>query len=178
MINPQQLNDRLYGGTVTERRELASALFEQYGQELRNDNNISELLSMMRQCVKELNHHMKVMDLGGVCVNCAKGPDGGCCSAFMAGETDVLQILMNMLADVKVIVEKRSVSECCYLGPLGCVFEYKPMFCLNYNCSEILELDSKHIKRLDTLTGQLLRQQHILENALARFFSKVLMDES
>ena len=52
-------------------------------------------------------------------------------------------------------------------GERGCIFTYKPMFCLNYNCKKIHDAASVgDLARLEKLTGQLLGKQHEAEQRL------------
>jgi len=157
-----------YGGTVEQRRRTASRLADKYVGLLLHDNRIRELLQRLLGRVAELNAHMQQqMGLGRLCSACAGRTDGGCCSRYMAGETDSIQLLMNILAGVTVDAVNENESECCYLGPKGCIFPIKPMFCLNYNCRHILTGAGKaDLTKLLELAGAVLRCQYDLEQQL------------
>ena len=89
----------------------------------------------------------------------------------IAAETDVAQLLMNMLAGVVAGIQRSNGTDCCYLGDKGCIFLFKPMFCLNYNCSIItLGGQRDHLRRLEKRTGMLLRTQQDMENRMIDFF--------
>ena len=107
------------------------------------------------------------MDLGRLCGGCAARPGGGCCSAYMADNTDSLQMLINLLLGVKVAQQQESGENCCFLGVQGCLFLVKPIFCLNYNCTHIL--DSAEPANLEVLyhrAAAVLSQQTKIEGLL------------
>ncbi|MEN8188834.1 MAG: hypothetical protein ABFS19_03230, partial [Thermodesulfobacteriota bacterium] len=119
---------------------------------------------------KELTSQMRSMEMHHTCSHCGSRPGGGCCSLYMAGETDVIQLLMNMMAGVTVEMVNRDGVECCYLGGQGCILPLKPMFCLNYNCEQIQQQSGlEELDRLDQLSGALLQAQHELEKKLIDF---------
>ncbi|MFW5906056.1 MAG: hypothetical protein ACOCTJ_00620, partial [Desulfobia sp.] len=60
--------------------------------------------------------------------------------------------------------------ECVYLGDNGCIFKAKPMFCLNYNCSAIYEINpGTEIAEMEEAAGNVLRQQYKVEQHLLRY---------
>ena len=60
-------------------------------------------------------------------------------------------------------------AECCYLGAAGCIFAFKPMFCLNYNCHRIrATAEGAPLRELERLAGILLGSQYALERLLFR----------
>ena len=89
----------------------------------------------------------------------------------IAAETDVAQLLLNMLAGVVVEIQRSNGTDCCYLGERGCLFLLKPIFCLNYNCSIItLGGQRDNLLMLEKRTGILLRTQQDMENRMIDFF--------
>jgi len=57
-----------------------------------------------------------------------------------------------------------SGEECLFLGKKGCIFLFKPMFCLNYNCKHIYDTGTPaDLQELEKLTGKLLGKQYQLE---------------
>ena len=157
----------IYEGSVTHRRRTAQALAHHYGEKLRQDSAIAHQLYELQEIAKDLVHHMRLMALHDLCHDCASRSDGGCCSSYMAGETDGLQLLVNILLGIDIEDYRDNGPECCYLGPQGCIFAIKPIFCLNYNCHHILTGGTPvHLTRLEQLTGQLLNCQYRLEQLL------------
>ena len=168
-----QLYDLFYGGDISGKRELAERLFLRYGAELAQDPQVAASIKDLRCLHEALQQQMLAMEMDRTCTRCAQKNGGGCCSMAIAAETDVLQLLMNMLAGVVVKFQRNNGLECCYLGEKGCIFLFKPMFCLNYNCKSItLGGQHDHLQILEEKTGTLLRSQQDMENRMIGFFSK------
>ena len=166
----QELYSYLYGRSPSESLLLARQLHRQYGDELRNDEQIVQLLKELNRSTQELDTQMTAMDMGKTCSDCASQEGGGCCSLYMAGECDTLQILMNLLVNIEVEMIRDNGTDCCFLGPTGCTFLFKPMFCLNYNCIHISTGAGKELmKQLEMKSGAQLTAQHDLEKQLLVF---------
>lgn len=166
-MNRSQLHAAIYAGSVADRLALAHRLFRHLAATLEQDLRVQELLAMLSRQAALLNTHMAGMQLAPLCIDCASRPDGGCCSLFMAGETDSLQMLINLLAHVEVRQVRNDGRECCFLGPTGCLFLFKPYFCLNYNCTHIHRAaTASQMQRLLQLAGSLLTTQYLMEQHL------------
>jgi hypothetical protein len=87
----------------------------------------------------------------------------------MAGETDALLLLINLLAGGEVQEQERTGLECRFLGINGCVLGFKPFLCLNYTCRKMMEKQSpKQRLALETATSALLNQIVTLEELICR----------
>ncbi len=162
-----------YSGTVGEKFDQARSLYLKYGYRLTDSPLIHQELERLRQLALALGRHMQFMNLGECCSHCASHDGGGCCSAYMADNADSIQILMNMLLDVAVQQQDSGEENCCYLGERGCVFLAKPIFCLNYNCSTILnEARTDTLELLYQLVAEVLSQQTRLEFLLLDSLSR------
>jgi len=156
-------------GLAAIEARLASArrLFGQWGEELRVDAGLRQALDNLVAAAAAVNAQMAAMHLAARCLACAGRAGGGCCSRYMAGESDELQLLMNLLAGVEVRLIARADDSCPFLAADGCQFLFKPMFCLNYLCQEIRgRSDREALRKLEELTGTLLQRQYALEQAL------------
>lgn len=157
----------LYDGPVTSRIELSRILCDTFRPLLESDDWLKKNLSLLKTYAGELDDHMEAMEMGVLCTQCASKPSGGCCSLYMSGETDSVQMALNGLAGVEVGTVCENGTDCLFLGQRGCTFLFKPMFCLNYNCSHILNGASpEHLTKLEHLTGRLLSKQYELEQYL------------
>jgi len=166
-----QLYDLFYSGDIGMKLELAGRFFRLHGEELAQDSQVAAGMTDLRGLHQALRQQMLVMEMDRTCTRCAQGSGGGCCSVAFAAETDVVQLLMNMLAGVIVDIQQSNGTYCCYLGEKGCIFLFKPIFCLNYNCN-IITLGSRrdNLRKLEKLTGLLLRNQQNVENRIIDFF--------
>lgn len=150
----------LYEGDPAERLAAARALLDQGRSWLRTWPGLAEEVEQLRRDAQALEGHMAAMGLGLLCGQCAARPDGGCCSAYMAGNTDAVQMLINLLLGIEVSTRDNPGEECCFLGERGCPFVIKPIFCLNYLCTHITDsatagdLDGLHRLAAAVLGGQ------------------------
>jgi hypothetical protein len=156
-----------YSGIPAERLIEARALFAALADRLTASLTFQGELDQLRWHSQVLNEQMRTMDLGQLCCRCAARPGGGCCSAYMADNTDSIQMLINLLLGVNVTQQQDSGGNCCFLGALGCLFLIKPIFCLNYNCSHILDSgEPVHLKTLYQRAAAVLSQQTKIEGIL------------
>lgn len=161
-----------YGGSIGTRLAVAQTLYADLAPELAANLAFARMLAQAKLCQQDLARTMAALDLGALCTVCGVKAGGGCCSSFMAGENDVVQLLINLLAGVPVAV-LREDGECCFLGERGCLLLFKPMFCLNYNCQQIrLGAGPERMRRLDQAAGELLQQQYALELLLLEVLRK------
>lgn len=157
--------DLYFSGTVVQKIKSAKDIHRRYGPELLQNKNIGTALLHLCEHEKTLNKEMNDMHMGDRCTACA-AKYGGCCSSYMADNTDAILILINMLMGINVIYNHNSET-CCFIGDNGCILTIKPIFCLNYNCPQIREnYHTGQMLQLETLTAQLLGRQIVLENLL------------
>ncbi len=167
----QELYRRLYSHPARESLRLAEELFDCFGDEIGKSRRVGQLLDELNLETESLSSQMAGMKMDVICTACAATEKGGCCSLYMADECDVLQIIMNLLAKVPVAIQQTDGTDCWFLGSTGCVFRFKPMFCLNYNCSRIKNsAGDKEMTELERTIGRQLLAQHRLEQELFQFF--------
>lgn len=164
-----------YSGDVVAKLAMAKDLYVRYGKLIALRPEIMSQLAAVQVLECAMQTQMGAMGMGATCVQCANRQGGGCCSRYMAGENDVLQLLMNLLAGVQVAVQRDDLIGCCFLGAAGCILTLKPMFCLNYNCIHITgHEDPAILLLLEQRTGELLCRQNVLESLLLDFFCERL----
>lgn len=167
MTIKRELQQKYYYGSVAEKLQYAAELHQEYAPIFLQDGKLNAEFEALREYAHLLNEQMTVMQMGELCVHCALNQGGGCCSLYMAGETDSVQLLMNMLSNIEVKQVRNDGLECCFLGENGCIFLFKPMFCLNYSCQKIYDaVSAESISELEDLTGQLLGKQYEIEKKL------------
>ena len=159
--------DIFYSGPVLSRLAASCIVYRQFQERLRGDVYFMREFTLLTRHAHAVGSHMAAMNLGPLCVRCSSRPSGGCCSLYMAGETHALQMLMNLLAGIDIQVVRNNGSDCIFLGNGGCIFLFKPMFCLNYNCTHIHRASTpSQIETLARLTGVLLVKQFEVEQYL------------
>jgi len=153
-----------YSTPLTVKLSIARQLYQKQASILMTDPSMQEGLTTMRERESHLRNHMQSMAMHVHCIACADKEGGGCCSEYMSNENDVVQLLLNLLAGVIVEIQRDDGFECPLLGPSGCILKFKPMFCLNYNCRQIVHsVSSSEMESLHRLTGDLLQEQYRLE---------------
>ena len=161
-----------YSGSITDKLRVARRLYQQHGPRLLQNRDITDTLESLQHKANDLDEQMLAMGMGARCSACAARVDGGCCSSYMAGNTDGIVLLINLLLGISITPADNG-EECCYLGPRGCIFTIKPIFCLNYNCSHIQqEATKEELKNLEIRTGALLSEQIGLEKLLLQLAEK------
>ncbi len=159
--------DELFHGSIRQKRRNAREVFEKIGDELARSAEIKEKLANLIALSESLYGQMASMNMFSLCVTCGRKKGGGCCSAYMANETDAVLLLINLLLGVEVRSRRDDDFECCYLGDKGCTLKIKPMFCLNYNCQAILTGNSPEVLvALEKAASAVLRGQYELEQLL------------
>jgi len=156
----------VYWGDAKTKLATAKGLQAALGEKI-HDEQLAVGLARLNGLARELASQMRGMNFGIICSACAGRLGGGCCSQVMADETDVLQLLMNLLAGVAVDLCRDNGRECHFLGEAGCILSFKPIFCLNYDCSAIKDCpDDEGLMRYGQLRGRLLQEQWQLEQLL------------
>ncbi len=161
-----QLQEIMYSGNMAEKIALAEQYYPEMHNQLKHNDAFASQLKKLEQESAALARTMENLNMGVQCCSCA-AQTGGCCSAYMANNIDVLQLLINMLLDCHPVQLEVSGDQCCFLGHSGCNFIIKPLFCLNYNCSHINQaLGKKGMQKLTYACGCLLRLQAAIEELI------------
>ncbi len=164
-ISVLSIND-LYFSDCQTKLSIAKGLQVPLGAKIFNDQ-LAHSLERLDSLALELSNQMMAMNFGLICSACAAKPGGGCCSLAIADENDALQLLMNLLAGVAVDICRDNGQECYFLGSGGCTLTFKPIFCLNYDCSAIKTCsDHESFFQYGQLRGRLLQEQWHLEKLL------------
>jgi hypothetical protein len=96
MVTRSEIYALFYGGDVLSKLATARDLYGRYGKVLAVRPEILVHMAAVQGAERDLQTRMGAMRMGVTCSRCAARAGGGCCSRFMAGENDVLQLLMNM----------------------------------------------------------------------------------
>jgi hypothetical protein len=159
--------DTLYFGDVASKIAHAYRLFRDYGRRLLGNPQVTQGVKELKRLGDRLNGVMHSLGMPEQCSHCGDAFNGGCCSGEMAGETDALLLLINLLAGGGVQEQERDGFECRFLGINGCVLRFKPFLCLNYICRKMRDgQDPEQRKALADATAALLSQIVTLEGLI------------
>jgi len=156
-----------FSGSVAEKLAVARQCFQRHSETLLRDEGIITALERLQECGEALRAQMEAMEMGQLCSACAAREKGGCCSSYMAGNSDAILLLINLLQGQTIEILDKDTDECCFLGPRGCTLQTKPIFCLNYNCSHIREKATpEQMEELEKRAAALLSAQTALETEI------------
>lgn len=165
--------DLYFSGTVEQKLATAEQLFARHGASLLQQHDVQAGLIELGRCGTILASRMQEMGMGNRCRTCACSPGGGCCSSYMAANSDAILLLINLLIGTEISIQRANPNDCCFLGPTGCSLKIKPIFCLNYNCSHITEAASiVEMKSLEQAAATVLGEQTKLEAVLLERLSR------
>lgn len=167
MTKAAQNLEHYFSGSAKEKLETSRKVMAEHGPRLLTQQEVADRLARLRLHASALDTQMREMDMARRCSACAALATGGCCSGYMAANTDAILLLINQLLGIEVRVQHENDSDCCFLGSTGCTLLIKPIFCLNYNCSHIREAASSlQMEELDKKAAVLLGEQTGLESLL------------
>ncbi len=171
MTNPpgqRALLPLLYAGSPAEQLGRALAIAHWLQGHPEASGPLFRLLPELRKQAAALSACMRQLQLDVACSACAAEPRGGCCSAAMAANADVPLITLNLVLGVDVRIWPHVQDLCCFLGPGGCLFTAKPVFCLNYYCQRLrTSLTRENMRQLEQHAFGLLNLQHAWEGRIA-----------
>ncbi len=167
-----------YTAPVARRLAVAHQLYREHGREMDANPAIRSGLAGIRIRAADLEEQMQAMDMGRTCSGCAARADGGCCSAMMADNTDAILLLINLLLAARPGWLEDNPAECPFLGRQGCTLAVKPIFCLNYNCSQIREAAGRgEMETLERLASRLLSAQTEVEKTILEWLGRQEAEE-
>ncbi len=159
--------DRFFSGTLNDKMVEMDTIYGRRKKQLLKDKAVNKSLGLLKKYAAELSAQMKAMHMDELCSNCAGQSGGGCCSAYMEANSDVILLLINRLYGTRITKQHGAAGQCCFLGDSGCILTIKPMFCLNYNCRHISDQATEtEMRELEQLAGRLLTEQTRLESLL------------
>ena len=157
----------LYEGDPNDRLTAAVALLAPGRSWWLHGSGLAQAIEQLRQDALALEAHMTAMGLGRLCSQCASRPGGGCCSAYMAGNTDAIQMFINLLLGIALRPRDIVDENCRFLGERGCLFLIKPIFCLNYLCTHITNAaTTENLNTLHRLSAAVLGGQTRIETVI------------
>ena len=167
---PKDMLTLLYKGSSRAQVERAENIAAWLQREPALPASLHVLLPQLGQEATKLTDQMRALGMGEACSLCAARSFGGCCSAYMAANCDVVLLVLNRLlgTDLRIQThENQGRDACCFLDPAGCIFLVKPIFCLNYYCGHLQErIAPADMQKLQTQTSRVLGLQCAFEEQL------------
>ena len=171
MMRPTECcNDR---SSIEEKIQRAHDIFATYGNSLRHDACIQDLLEKLQQRIMSSREVMIESGISEACKHCDEEQGGSCCGAGLENKFDVLLLLINILLGVPLPVEHNRPESCYLLTERGCVLKARLVLCVDYLCPKIMErLRHDELVRLQEISGDELTTVFTLYDAIKRFMRK------
>ncbi len=119
---------------IEEKIAIAQELFEVWGEDLAQDEEIAPLLPRYRKAVEASNQIMEEAGTFRECYVCTVEEGKGCCKIGLENECTILILILNLLLGVEFPKEREVPGRCFFVGPLGCKILARPMLCRDYFC--------------------------------------------
>jgi hypothetical protein len=151
---------------VLQEINKAKAFHDAYGDALRKDERVQELLENYRKAVSRTYDAMAEEGVLKACSQCAQGPSESCCFEGVEDWYDPVLLLINLLLDVPLPSQRQIPKACFFVGRDGCQLRGRYAFCVNFLCPKL----SAEIKngRLLRTTGKELHCGWELEKEIRR----------
>jgi hypothetical protein len=162
------LDDR---SSIEQKIESAQNLHTVWGDELRRDPSIGNLLEKLEKNIERSREAMLSLGIVEACKRCDEEEGGSCCGAGLENKFDRFLLLINLLLGVS-LPEYHSRPDSCYLlAARGCMLKVRLVLCVDFLCPKILGvLTSDELLRLQLISGDELVTGFMLYDAVKRFF--------
>ncbi len=155
--------------SIAERIRRARSVEERYGEALRGD---AEIRQLMERLETQLSASLRTMiDVGIVaaCTRCDEKEGGSCCGAGIEERYGETILLLNLLFGVELPRMHLREDSCFFLGDHGCVLRVRDVLCVNYLCRAVQEgLSRQGRDRLQEAVGAELSTVFELQEAVLR----------
>jgi len=168
MMRPTECFDERY--SIQVKIKLARKLYDMWGNVLRNEPHISNLLVELEDSIR--NGRQVMLDFGIVesCKWCDEEEGGSCCGAGLENKFDTYLLLINLLLGVNLPELHLRPDSCYLLTDRGCVLKSRLVLCVDFLCEKIISaLSRDQLLRLQNISGDELLKSFRLYDAIKRF---------
>ena len=160
-------NDR---SSIQHKIELARYLYAVWGDALRRDPSIRDLVGRLDRSIKRSREAMLSLGIVEACKRCDEEEGGSCCGAGLENKFDTFLLLMNLLLGVSLPERHHRPDSCYLLGDKGCVLRVRLVLCVDYLCPKIMSaLSHDKVVKLQCISGDELLTGFKLYDAIKRF---------
>ena len=155
---------------VVKRIEKAKRHYDMYGEKLKSDERIVELLNRLERAIERTWKYMREIGVTEVCRRCALEM-GSCCKRWVEDFYDVDILLINLLLGVKLPEKRYREDLCFFCGENGCRLKAREVICVNFLCDRVLERIGEKEIELQKIAGEELETCFILQDEIKRRLS-------
>ena len=162
------LDDR---SSIEQKIESAQHLHATWGDKLRRDPSIRDLLVKLEGNIEKSRQAMLSLGIFEACRRCDEEEGGSCCGAGLENKFDSFLLLMNLLVGVSLPQCHSRPDSCYLLAARGCMLKVRLVLCVDFLCPKILDvLTRDELLRLQLISGDELVTGFILYDEIKRFF--------
>jgi hypothetical protein len=156
--------------SIHDKVHLAQTLHRTFGEQLRRDPSLASLLGEMQERVRCSWGTMVELGICAACAHCDEiEPEGSCCSRGLENKFDSILLLINLLLEVDLPLERMRDDSCRFLGPKGCVLKARTVLCIDYLCPGLeKELGIESLVKMQEVAGEEIRTAFLLTERVKR----------
>jgi hypothetical protein len=164
--------------SAEDKVRLAMSMYKTFGEELRRDLPLANLLGEMKEKVRCSWRTMAELGISAACARCDEtAPEGSCCSRGLENKFDSVLLLINLLLGIQLPLERMRDDSCRFLGPSGCVLEARTLLCIDYLCPEVeKELGIESLMKMQEVAGEEIRTAFLLAERVKRLVNEWVGD--
>ena len=127
----------------------------EFGKRLEADAEIRELLSRLKEAIRDTRRRMVAAGVMEACRKCEEEEGGSCCGAGIENRYDAVMLLINALLGKKLPEVRSLPGSCFFLGKEGCMLDARHVLCVNYICEQAVgQCDPDQLKALRNVEGE------------------------
>ena len=171
MMRPTECCDEQY--SIQDKIGLAQDLYAKWGDVLRSDPHINDLLKKLDGSIEASREVMLNLGIIETCKRCDEEEGGSCCGAGMENKFDTVLLLINLLLDVYLPERHRRPESCYLLSDRGCRLKVRLVLCVDFLCPKIISaLRRDELIRLQQISGDELVTGFMLYDAIKKFIRR------
>lgn len=155
--------------SIQEKIRIAEEAHSRWGETLRANTRITELLSAVKQRLAQSREAMSVCGLVEICRVCEEEEGGSCCGKGIENKFCPSLLLINLLVGQSLPAMALRDDSCYFLGSQGCRLQVRQVICVNYICQRIQkQIPRDQLIRLQTVIGEELEAVFTLQESIKR----------
>lgn len=159
--------------SIEEKLEQAHKLYSVWGERLKGEPRIAELLGKLDAYIDASWQAMFDLDVVETCKYCDEQEGGSCCGAGIENKYDPILLLMNLLLDAPLPDAREEEGDCFFLGPTGCKLKVRLVLCVDYLCPKLQrKLAPEKLHKLQSVSGDELLTGFILYDTIKTFLMR------
>jgi hypothetical protein len=156
--------------SIQQKIELARDLYAVWGDKLRNEPYMRDLLGKLEKSITTSREAMLAFGIVESCKRCDEEEGGSCCGAGLENKFDTYLLLMNLLLDASLPEYHRRPDSCYLLTEEGCMLKARLILCVDFLCPKILSaLAREDLIQLQNISGDELVTGFMLYDAIKKF---------